>query len=163
MHVVDPTNETPGNKLRKVEEFLASFKERCSLVYQPSQKLSVDERMVKSKHRSGIMQYMKDKPTKWGLKLWVLADSKNGYTVDFNVYMCKEAAKETSEHGLGYDVVMTLMGPYLDQGYHLYLDNFYTSMQLLTDLFQRRTCAVGTAKLPRKRLPCMLTKCKGLG
>ena len=29
LHVVDPANETPGSKLRKVEEFLASFKERC--------------------------------------------------------------------------------------------------------------------------------------
>ena len=161
LHVVDPTNETPGNKLRKVEEFLASFKERCSLVYQLSQKLSVDERMVKSKHRSGIRQYMKDKPTMWGLKLWVLADSKNGYTVDLNVYIGKEAAKETSEHGLGYDVVMTLMGPYLDQGYHFYLDNFYISMQLLTDLFQRRACAVGTAKLQRKSFPACLQNLKG--
>ena len=57
---------------------------------------------------------MKDKPAMWGLKLLVLADSENGYTVDFNVYIGKEAAKETFEHELGYDVVMTLMGPYLD-------------------------------------------------
>ena len=35
LHVVVPTNETPGNKLRKVEEFLASFKERGKLLYQP--------------------------------------------------------------------------------------------------------------------------------
>ena len=33
---------------------------------------------------------MKDTPTKWGVKLWVLADSDNGYTVDFNVYIGKE-------------------------------------------------------------------------
>ena len=125
LHVVDPCNENPGNKLRKVEDFLASFKERCGLLYQPTQKLSVEERMVKSKHRSGMRQYMKDKPTKWELKLWVLADSENGYTVDFNVYIGKEAAKDTSEHGLGYDVVMKLMDRYLDQGYHVYLDNLY--------------------------------------
>ena len=87
LHVVDPANATPGYKLRKVEEFLAAFKERCKVLYQPMQKLAVDERMVKSKHRSGIRQYMKDKPTKWGLKLWVLADSDNGYTIDFNVYI----------------------------------------------------------------------------
>ena len=78
--------------------------------------------MVRSQHRSGIRQHTKNKLTKWGLKLWVLADSKNGYTVDFNIYIGKEAAKETSEHGC--DVVMTLIGPYLDQGYHLYLDIF---------------------------------------
>ena len=135
LHVVDPSNETPGSMMRKVEEFLASFKERCKLLYQSTQKMSVDERMVKSKHRSGIRQYMKDKPTKWGLKLWVLADCEDGYTVDFNVYIGKDAAKDTSEHGLGYDIVMKLMEPYLDQGYHLHLDNFYTSSQLVTDLF----------------------------
>ena len=50
--------------------------------------MSVDERMVRCKHRSGIRQYMKDKPTKWGVKLWVLADSDIGYTVDLNVYVC---------------------------------------------------------------------------
>ena len=156
LHVVDPPNETPGSKLRKVEEFLASFKERCKLLYQSTQKMSVDERMVKSKHRSGIRQYMKDKPTKWGLKLGVLADSENGYTVDFNVYTGKDADKDTSERGLGYDVVTKLMEPYLDQGYHLYLDTFYTSPQLVTDLFLHGTPSAGTVKLNRKGFPACL-------
>ena len=160
LHVVDPSNETPGHKLRKVEEFLASFKERCKLLYQPSQKLAVDERMVKSKHRSGIKQYMKNKPTKWGLKLWVLADSDNGYTVDFNVYIGKDAARNTSQYGLSYDVVMELMKPFLNQGYHLYLDNFYTSSQLLTDLFLHGTPAVGTT-INRKGFPACLADAKG--
>ena len=82
LHVVDPGNESPGDKLRKVDDLLASFKSRCKVLYQPTQKLAIDERMVKSKHRSGMRQYMKDQPTKWGVKLWVLADSDNGYTVD---------------------------------------------------------------------------------
>ena len=154
LHVVDPANETPGHRLRKVDTFVSAFKERCMLLYQPSQHMSVDERMVKSKHRSGIRQYMKDKPTKWGIKLWVLADSDNGYTVDFNIYIGKNAAETPSKHGFGYskfsqdlfpnqrecilhilfvfhnryDVVMKLMAPYLDQRYHLYLDNFYTPL-----------------------------------
>ena len=84
---------------------------------------------------------MKDKPTKWGVKLWVLADSANGYTVDFNVYIGKDATKGISENGLGYDVVMQLMESFLDQGYHLYLDNFYTSPKLLHDLFLLATPA----------------------
>ena len=64
----DPASETPGHKLHKVDEFIASFKERCKVLYQPTQKLAVAEYMVKSKHRSGIGQYMKDKPTKWGVE-----------------------------------------------------------------------------------------------
>lgn len=101
LHVIVPDQETPGDKLRKVEEFISSFKERCHLLYQPRQNIAVDERMVKCKHRSGIRQYMKDKPTKWGLKLWVLADSSNGYTVDFDIYIGKSAQGETWMRDLG--------------------------------------------------------------
>ena len=93
LHVVDPGSEDKGDKLRKVESFVTCFKSRCLALYQPRQNLAVDERMVKSRHRSGIRQYIKDKPTKWGIKLWVLADSSNGYTVDFNVYIGKEAGQ----------------------------------------------------------------------
>jgi hypothetical protein len=49
LHVVDPAEEIASNKLHKVEEFLASFKERCRLLYQPRQNIAVDERMAKSK------------------------------------------------------------------------------------------------------------------
>ena len=34
-------------------------------------------------------QYMKEKPTQWGFKLFVLADSSNGYTLDFSIYTGK--------------------------------------------------------------------------
>ena len=129
LHVVDPTTEIPGEKLCNIAALLSQFKDRCKILYQPTQNLAVDERMVKSKHRSGMGQYMKDKPTKWE----VLADSDNGYTVDFNVYIGKET-QGISKHGLGYDGVMELMEPYLNQGYHLYRDNFYTS-ELLEHLF----------------------------
>ena len=78
-----------------------------------------------NRQRSGIRQYIKDKPTKWGIKLWVLADSSNAYVQDFNIYIGKQAGREVRKHGLAYDVVMTLMQNYLDQGYHLFIDNFY--------------------------------------
>ena len=66
LHVVDPATEVQGDKLRKVESFVKYFKTRCRELYQPKQNLAIDERMVKSRHRSGIPQYIKDKPTKWG-------------------------------------------------------------------------------------------------
>lgn len=87
LHVVDPATEDEQDKLRKVNGLLQFFKEKCKSLYQPFQRVAIDERMVKSKHRSGIRQYIKNKPTKWGIKLWVLADSANGYTCDFDVYI----------------------------------------------------------------------------
>jgi hypothetical protein len=46
---------------------------------------------------------MKDKPTKWGIKLWAAADSYNGYTCDFEIYTGKKS-RDSSQHGLGYDM-----------------------------------------------------------
>ena len=91
--------------------------------------VTIDERMVKSKGRSGMRQYMKDKPAKFGFKLWVLADSVSGYTIDFNVYTGRNEAP--SEHGLSYDVVMKLVDSLNGSGFTVYIDNFYTSPALL--------------------------------
>ena len=153
LHVVDPADETPGDKLCKVDEFIKMFKERCSSLYQPSQNIAVDERMVKSKHRSGIRQYMKNKPTKYGIKLWVLADSSNGYTIDFNVYIGKSQHEAPSSHGLGYDVVMKLVRPYFGQGYQVFFDNFFSSPKLVHELFLNKTPSSGTARVYSEGFP----------
>ena len=100
LHVVDPATEDPNNKLRKVESLIHDFKQLCKELYVPRQYVAVDERMVKSRHRSGFRQFIKEKPTKWGIKHWVLADSSNGYTIDFNIYIGRAAGREV-KMGLG--------------------------------------------------------------
>ena len=61
--------------------------------------------MVRNKGRYSFRQYIRDKPTKRGMKLWVLADSSTGY--DFDVYFGKNTA--SSGFGLAYDVATNLM------------------------------------------------------
>lgn len=156
LHVVDPGAENPGDKLCNVESFIDYFKSRCLELYQPRQQLAIDERMVKSRHRSGIRQYIKDKPTKWGIKLWVLADSSNGYTIDFNVYIGRAAGRGVSVNGLGYDVVVKLIQPFLNQGYHLYIDNFYTSKVLLKYLFDQGVPTTGTIRENSRGFPAYM-------
>lgn len=89
--------------------------------------------MVAMKAQHEMKQFMKDKPTKWGFKLFVLADSKTGYTCDFNIYQGR--ALTPSGNGLSYDTVMSLIWVlYLGMGYHIYVDNVYTSAALFRQL-----------------------------
>ena len=160
LHVVDPATEDPENKLHEVESFIQDFKTLCKSLYVPQKYVTIDERMVKSHHRSGFHQFIKDKPTKWGIKLWVLADSANGYTVDFNIYIGKAAGQNIGEHGLGYDVVMRLMDPYFGLGYHLFVDNFYSSVTLFKHLYNRGVLATGTILEQRRSFPPALKNSK---
>ena len=75
--------------------------------FQPDEHISIDERMVQNKWIYGLRQYMKDKPTKWGMKLWVVADAVTGYTYDFEVYT-RKTRSAPSKVGLGYDVCMNI-------------------------------------------------------
>ena len=74
LHVVDFSTEDENDRLRKVRQFTEQMRNRYMDLYQAMQNGAIDERMVKSKHRSGMRQYMPGKPEKFGLKLWVLAD-----------------------------------------------------------------------------------------
>ena len=73
LHVVDPGSEEKENKLGKISPFKTGLKEKCQALFQPYQQVAVDERIVKSKCRSGIRQHIKNKPVKFEIKLWVLA------------------------------------------------------------------------------------------
>lgn len=107
------------------------MKSKCFEFYQPKKEISIDKRIVNNKARFHFKQYMKSKPTKWGIKLWVLADM-TGYTVDFNIYTGKTTEK--SDLGLAHDVVMQLVPPLTFQSYELYCDNYYSSLVLFADL-----------------------------
>lgn len=106
LYTDDPATENNKDILRKLTPFISYFKAKCQSLYQPYQNVAVDEQLVKSKHSLGIRQHIAYKPVKFGVKLWVLADSKNGYTFDFEIYIGKTG--QTYEDGLGYDVVMKL-------------------------------------------------------
>ncbi|KAJ0068594.1 hypothetical protein NL108_009710 [Boleophthalmus pectinirostris] len=114
--------------------------------------------MVATKAHTGMTQYMKAKPTKWGFKLFVLADSENGYTVDFVIYTGKSPF--LSGMGLSYDSVMSLIKPaFLGGGYNLFVDNFYTSPKLFRDLNALNIGACGTYRDNRKGCPNTKINC----
>ena len=84
------------------------------------------------------------KPTKRGIKVWVLADSHNGYFSHFEVYTGKKG--NTAEKNLGVRVVKTLTAELKGKGHHVFFDNFFTNEQLLQDLLADDIYSCGTAR-----------------
>ena len=139
------------DRLFKVRPVLNEVLFNSQRVYLPGENISVDEGMIAFKGRLGFRQYMPAKPTKYGIKVWMAADAQNGVVVNFNVYLGSEARLRL--HGLGYDVVMKMVQPYMNTNRKVYFDNFFSSTVLLEDLQLQQTYACSTVRCNRRGLP----------
>ena len=96
---------------------------------------------------------MPNKPDKFGIKFWIIAELNSKYCLNLNPYLGKYEERVTS---LRTHVVMTLMEPYFCRGYNVTMDNFFTSVELAQKLLDKRTSLVGTVRLNRKEIPLSL-------
>lgn len=126
--------------LCKVCLFLSGLLENIQKAYEPSKNLSIDEGMIAFKGRLSFLQYMPAKPTKYGIKVWMAADSQNGFVNNFSVDLGKEA-NAPNNNGLGYDVVIRMASPFLKMHRHVFFDNFLTSLKLMDDPLAQDTYA----------------------
>ena len=77
------------DKLYRVREFLNIVSVNIEREYNLSRDISIDETMVPHKERLAYKQYIKSKPTKWGIKVRVLSEARSGYIYKFQVYLGK--------------------------------------------------------------------------
>ena len=152
----------PGHdRLFKVRSLLDLVVPKFGEEYTLHQQVSVDEAMIKFKGRLGFKQYMKDKPIKWGMKVFVLADATNGYVSNLQVYTGKGVdSGGTSNVGLCTRVVLDLMDGLHGSGHELYTDNYYTSPTLFLTLYNLGINACGTVRSNRRFFPKeLITQC----
>ncbi len=95
--------------------------------------------MIKFQGQSSLKHYMPMKPIKRGIKVWVLADSANGYFHKFDIYTGKQKKRQV---GFGEYVVKTLTDGLKKKNHHVFFDNFFTSPKLLEDM-EKDGCGVG--------------------
>lgn len=133
-------------KIRPVIDALnATFRKHGGL----DEHISIDESMIPYYGKHYAKQYIKGKPIRFGFKNWALCTS-NGYMISFEIYTGKSQNKNDERtFGLGGDVVLKLLEKseiLPNEGYKVYFDNYFTSLDLLSHLSENNICATGTIR-----------------
>ena len=107
---------TQFDRLYKVAFVTNHFAEE----FTPHQEVAVDECMIPFRGRLSFKRYHRDKPIKWGMKVWMLADSKTGYNYSFDMYVAHdEDLDDLQRIGKVSGIVLKLAKGLYDQRYHL--------------------------------------------
>ncbi|XP_042599318.1 piggyBac transposable element-derived protein 2-like [Cyprinus carpio] len=154
IHMNDNTNVKqkgePGyDPLFKVRPVLENVRANC-LKVEPEENHSIDEQ-IPFKGKIGMKQYIKNKPHKWGIKVFTRA-GVTGLVYDFEVYTGKGTV--TNERGLGVagEVVLRLVSE-VPKGlnYKCFFDNWFTSPELIVELKKMGILTVATINRNRLR------------
>ena len=130
------------DKLMIIRPVLDFIIEKCRSLYLPTSNLSIDEGMPKWKGRLSIRVYNPMKPKKYGIEFYFLCEAKTGYVLDCIIYRGVTSTLR--------DIVFNLLGCHLGQGYHVFMDNYYTFVSLVKELYENKTHVSGTLRLPRE-------------
>ncbi|GFR88292.1 PiggyBac transposable element-derived protein 4 [Elysia marginata] len=151
-------------KTYKVQPIVDHFNNRFKHYFPPYKNIAIDESMVGFKGRlPHLRQFMPNKRhARFGVKVWCLCDSSTRYMYSFEIFKGANDPDDRHEHGATYALVMRMMmaANLLRMGYHLGLDNYFTSPKLLFDIFQGHTPATGTVRKNRKGLPKSIINAK---
>ena len=99
-----------SDRLAAIRQVTDLFRQACHKAYIPSSNVTVDERITPFRGNCRFRVYMKNKPHKYGIKSWVLADSRNNYTKDFMIYLGKQ--NNRTERNQSMNVVLKLLEPW---------------------------------------------------
>lgn len=162
-HCVDNNNLDKNDRFAKVRPIFEVLN-RKYLEFAPTEENhSVDEAMVPYFGRHGCKQFIKGKPIRWGYKFWV-GTTRLGYIVYFEPYQGSNTilCEKYKELGLGASVVLQyadILQSTKFTNFHIFFDNFFTSLSLMKELTHRGVRATGTIR--DNRLPkCTLTNVK---
>ena len=144
--------KTKSEKFCLISETWSAFIENCQKCYVPNLNLTIDEQISPCKTRSPFIQYMPNKPDKFGIKFWLLAESKSKYLCSGKPYLGKDLSRK-KENDLPTNVCLSFLKPYFKKEYNVTTDHFFTNIKLTETLKLEKTTIIGTVRKQRKEIP----------
>lgn len=146
-----------NDKFTHIRDIFDDFVKNCLRNYTPHYSLTVDEQLLPMKNRCPFIVYIPNKPDKFGIKFWILAEVNSKYVVNIIPYLGGQEKHSRNGVPLGENVVLKLTDPIKMKGYNVTTDNFFTSFELAKKLQEQQTSIVGTVRSKSKHLSKEMT------
>ena len=140
------------DKFALVSEIWHKLVHNCQICYSPSGYITVDEQLFPSKVRCRFIQFMPQKPDKYGIKFWLAVDCESKYFLNGFPYLGKDEERPASMT-LGDYVIQKISEPFWGKGRNITCDNFFTSLKCAKFLLTKQTSMLGTIRSNRRELP----------
>ena len=138
-----------SDKLSDIRFYLDYLLNKWQENYYPGRDLSIDETMIAYTGTDVKFNViLRNKPINEGFLFYDLADPKNGYLLNGEIYTGNDHKKNSNSV---MKRSIRILKNYLDKGHIVYGDNFYTSLELLQYLTSRNTGYVGTLRNNRDK------------
>jgi hypothetical protein len=117
--------------------------------YYPNKEICIDETVIPFHGVLKFKIYLKNKPNKFGILMYALCDSVTSYLLNAKIYGGKQ--ENDDNKFTTSKLVMELIKDYLNKNHILFIDNFYTTIELVNDLYKNNTGCVGILRDNRVR------------
>jgi hypothetical protein len=144
----------------KVGELMKALEVRWNILFIPFQQLSLDETLLRAFGRMKFKVRIISKAARYGIKLYVVTDATTSYVLKVLVYTGKYTYQESTSVSLKktVQVVQQLVERFRGSFRTIYVDRFYTSIDLVKELREMDLFVTGT--ILSNRIPKTLTIAK---
>jgi DNA polymerase III epsilon subunit-like protein len=153
----DSPDYDPGYK---VQELLDDLQERFNHLYIPGQALSLDESLIRAFGRIKFKVRIVTKSARYGIKMYVLTDAVTSYVLKIIMYTGKTTHyyTEDQDEKKTVQIVKALVNQFEGSHRTIYVDRFYTSLDLMKALDKMDLYITGTCMRNRVNRELTITK-----
>lgn len=141
------------DKLAPVRTLFEMFVQHCQNNYSVSEYVTIDEMLPAFRGKCPFRQYIPSKPSKYGIKVISMVDSKMFYTANLEVYLGAQPDGPYKVDNSASSVVKRLCSPIRGTGRNISAE-WFTSYELVSDLLKDyKLTYVGTVRKNKRQLP----------
>lgn len=139
------------DKLAAIRNIFTMLVRNSQKSYSLGQNVTIDEKLEGFRGRCGFIQYIPNKPNKYGIKIYALVDSQVYYLYNLEIYAGLQPEGQFRLSNSPSDVVLRLCEPIYETGRNVTADNWFTSIPLIDKLRSKNLSYVGTLKKKQGR------------